>query len=89
MTRQRAYLYIRVSIEKQADKGYSQRNQDEQLRKYCDHHNIAIAGASWEDYSGRHRPTGVQSLPGTCPKTSKLRRPAAFLEMGSLFAQRS
>ncbi len=53
MNQQRAYLYIRVSTDEQADKGYSQRNQDEQLRKHCDHHNIAIAGVYWEDYSGK------------------------------------
>ncbi|MBN9382217.1 MAG: recombinase family protein [Chitinophagaceae bacterium] len=53
MTRQRAYLYIRVSTDEQADKGYSQRNQDEQLRKYCDHHNIVVVGVYWEDYSGK------------------------------------
>jgi DNA invertase Pin-like site-specific DNA recombinase len=53
MTQQQAYLYIRVSTDEQADKGYSQRHQDEQLRKYCEHHNIAVTGVYWEDYSGK------------------------------------
>ena len=32
----KADLYIRVSTDEQADKGYSQRDQDDRLRKYCD-----------------------------------------------------
>lgn len=51
--RQRAYLYIRVSTDEQADKGYSQKHQDEKLRQHCAYHNIEIAGAYWEDYSGK------------------------------------
>jgi site-specific DNA recombinase len=31
-----ADLYERVSTDEQADKGYSQRSQEELLRKYCD-----------------------------------------------------
>lgn len=30
-----ADLYIRVSTDEQADKGYSQRDQDERLQKHC------------------------------------------------------
>jgi DNA invertase Pin-like site-specific DNA recombinase len=30
-------LYIRVSTDEQADRGYSQRDQEERLRKYCEH----------------------------------------------------
>lgn len=51
--RQRAYLYVRVSTDEQADKGYSQKHQDEQLRKHCDAHQIDIAGVYWEDSSGK------------------------------------
>lgn len=51
--RQRAYLYVRVSTDEQADKGYSQKHQDEQLRKHCEAHQIDIAGVYWEDYSGK------------------------------------
>ncbi|HEX7906332.1 MAG TPA: recombinase family protein [Chitinophagaceae bacterium] len=51
--KQRAYLYIRVSTDEQADKGYSQKHQDEKLRQHCAYHNIEIAGVYWEDYSGK------------------------------------
>ena len=37
-----ADLYIRVSTDEQADKGYSQRSQEELLRKYCDINGISI-----------------------------------------------
>ena len=37
-----ADLYIRVSTDEQADKGYSQRDQEERLRKYCTSLNITI-----------------------------------------------
>ena len=37
-----ADLYIRVSTDEQADKGYSQRDQDERLRKYCDANQIKV-----------------------------------------------
>ena len=51
--KQRAYLYIRVSTDEQAEKGYSQKHQDDRLRQYCEHHNIEIVGSYWEDYSGK------------------------------------
>jgi site-specific DNA recombinase len=51
--KRRAYLYIRVSTDEQADKGYSQKHQDEKLRQHCAYHNIEIAGVYWEDYSGK------------------------------------
>ncbi len=51
--KQRAYLYIRVSTDEQAEKGYSQKHQDDRLRQYCEHHNIEIVGSFWEDYSGK------------------------------------
>ncbi|WP_211302078.1 recombinase family protein [Chitinophaga niastensis] len=35
-----ASLYVRVSTDKQADKGYSQRDQEERLREYCEINNI-------------------------------------------------
>jgi site-specific DNA recombinase len=31
-----AIIYIRVSTDEQADKGYSLRHQEEVLRKYCE-----------------------------------------------------
>ena len=47
----RADLYVRVSTDEQADKGYSQRNQEEMLRKYCDNYWIEIRNIVYEDHS--------------------------------------
>jgi len=54
-----ADLYIRVSTDEQADKGYSQRNQEEVLRKYCTHNYIEIREVLYEDHSAKtfNRPT--------------------------------
>jgi site-specific DNA recombinase len=49
-----ADLYIRVSTDEQADKGYSQRNQDEQLRKYCRINDIKIGKVVFEDHSAKN-----------------------------------
>ena len=48
-----ADLYIRVSTDEQADKGYSQRSQEELLRKYCDINNISIRRVMFEDHSAK------------------------------------
>ena len=48
-----ADLYIRVSTDEQADKGYSQRSQEEMLRKYCDINNITIRKVMFEDHSAK------------------------------------
>ncbi|AWW33175.1 recombinase family protein [Echinicola strongylocentroti] len=48
-----ADLYIRVSTDEQADKGYSQRYQEEVLRKYCVFQNIQVGRVIYEDYSAR------------------------------------
>ena len=48
-----ADLYIRVSTDEQADKGYSQRNQEEMLRKYCVSHQIEIRNVIYEDHSAK------------------------------------
>lgn len=48
-----ADLYIRVSTDEQADKGYSQRSQEELLRKYCDINNISIRKVMFEDHSAK------------------------------------
>ncbi|WP_438562162.1 recombinase family protein [Chryseobacterium artocarpi] len=37
-----ADLYIRVSTDEQADKGYSQRDQEDRLKKYCSSNNISV-----------------------------------------------
>ena len=48
-----ADLYIRVSTDEQADRGYSQRNQEEVLRKYCDINSIQIRKVIFEDHSAK------------------------------------
>lgn len=48
-----ADLYIRVSTDEQADKGYSQRDQAERLQKYCDDTNITIRKIVFEDHSAK------------------------------------
>jgi DNA invertase Pin-like site-specific DNA recombinase len=48
-----ADLYIRVSTDEQADKGYSQRSQEELLRKYCGIKDIAIRQVILEDHSAK------------------------------------
>lgn len=48
-----ADLYVRVSTDEQADKGYSQRNQEEMLRKYCVNHSIEIRNVIYEDHSAK------------------------------------
>jgi len=48
-----AYLYIRVSTDDQADKGYSQRHQDEVLHKYCALKSISVKRVIYEDHSAK------------------------------------
>ncbi|MGY4539471.1 site-specific DNA recombinase [Mucilaginibacter sp. UYNi724] len=48
-----ANLYIRVSTDEQADKGYSQRNQDEMLHKYCQLNGIQAKEVIYEDHSAK------------------------------------
>jgi site-specific DNA recombinase len=48
-----ADLYIRVSTDEQADKGYSQRSQEETLRKYCELKAIRVRKVILEDHSAK------------------------------------
>lgn len=48
-----ADLYIRVSTDEQADKGYSQRSQEEVLKRYCELHHITIRKVIFEDHSAK------------------------------------
>jgi site-specific DNA recombinase len=48
-----ADLYIRVSTDEQADKGYSQRNQQNILLRYCEINNIQVRHVILEDYSAK------------------------------------
>ncbi len=48
-----ADLYVRVSTDEQADRGYSQRNQEEMLRKYCDINAVEVRHVIYEDHSAK------------------------------------
>ncbi|UUC47415.1 recombinase family protein [Flavobacterium cerinum] len=48
-----ADLYIRVSTDEQADKGYSQRDQEERLRNYCNINGIKVRKVLYEDHSAK------------------------------------
>lgn len=48
-----ADLYIRVSTDEQAEKGYSQRDQEERLRKYCQINRIHVRNVLYEDHSAK------------------------------------
>lgn len=48
-----ADLYIRVSTDEQAEKGYSLRSQQEVLQKYCELNFIKIRDIFIEDYSAK------------------------------------
>src|SRR5436190_21572901 len=49
----RAFLYIRVSTDEQADKGYSLRYQEERLMKYCELQGIRVMGFFKDDHSAK------------------------------------
>lgn len=48
-----ADLYIRVSTDEQADKGYSQRDQEERLKRYCSQNNLIVGNVIYEDHSAK------------------------------------
>lgn len=50
---QTAYLYIRVSTDEQAIRGYSQRSQEERLTKFCITNNIEVLNSIFEDHSAK------------------------------------
>lgn len=49
----KAILYIRVSTDEQADKGYSLKHQEDFLRKYCEMNSIQAVELVKEDYSAK------------------------------------
>ena len=49
-----AIIYIRVSTDEQAQKGYSQRSQEEKLNKYCKDNHIEIVQTIFEDHSAKN-----------------------------------
>ncbi|WP_083505346.1 recombinase family protein [Pedobacter ginsenosidimutans] len=52
-TRKVAFLYVRVSTDEQADRGFSQRDQDQRLTEYCERNNIKVGRVIYEDYSAK------------------------------------
>lgn len=60
----RANLYIRVSTDEQADKGYSLRNQKDVLRRYCEGNSIHVQKIYIEDHSVKsfHRPEWIRLM---------------------------
>jgi site-specific DNA recombinase len=75
----KAILYIRVSTDEQADKGYSQRNQDEVLHKYCVLRSIGVHDVVYEDHSAKtfNRPAWVKMFNGL--KKAKGKEPVDFI----------
>ncbi|WP_449401005.1 recombinase family protein [Chryseobacterium wanjuense] len=68
-----ADLYIRVSTDEQADKGYSQRDQEERLRRFCTTNNIKIGNIIFEDHSAKsfNRPEWIKLLTELKKRSSK------------------
>ena len=68
-----ADLYIRVSTDEQAEKGYSQRDQEECLKKYCSSNNISIGQIIYEDHSAKsfNRPGWIRLLTTLKKKSCK------------------
>lgn len=64
MKQKKAFLYIRVSTDEQADKGYSLKHQEERLRSYCQFQNIEVVGLYKDDHSAKtfERPAFQQFL---------------------------
>ncbi|MES2458858.1 MAG: recombinase family protein [Bacteroidota bacterium] len=60
----KADLYIRVSTDEQADKGYSQRDQEERLLRYCEINSIVVNKVIFEDHSAKsfNRPAWTKLL---------------------------
>ena len=69
----RADLYIRVSTDEQADKGYSQRDQEERLKRYCATNKIAVGQVIYEDHSAKtfNRPEWTRLLNSLKKRSSK------------------
>ena len=66
-------LYVRVSTDEQADKGFSLRDQEQKLINYCQVNNINILSIYKEDYSAKtfNRPE-FKKLLQYCKKNAKL-----------------
>ena len=69
----KADLYIRVSTDEQADKGYSQRDQEERLKRFCANNKIIVGQVIYEDHSAKtfNRPEWTKLLNSLKKKSSK------------------
>ncbi len=76
--RRKAILYIRVSTDEQAEKGYSLKHQQERLERYCEFQNIEVVASYQDDHSAKtfERPQ-FQSLLNNLKK----RKQAASLQL--------
>lgn len=72
----KAIIYVRVSTDEQAEKGYSLTHQEERLRLYCLNHNIEVVSFYREDHSAKNfnRPafTSMLTFLKKCRKTADL-----------------
>jgi DNA invertase Pin-like site-specific DNA recombinase len=57
-------IYIRVSTDEQADKGFSQRDQEDRLVRYCERNGLHIRKTMFEDHSAKtfNRPQWARYL---------------------------
>ncbi len=64
MQTKKAYLYIRVSTDEQADKGYSLKYQEDSLKRFCEYQGYEVVAVYKEDYSAKtfNRPVFRQLL---------------------------
>ncbi|WP_376779114.1 recombinase family protein [Chryseobacterium gleum] len=69
-------LYIRVSTDEQADRGYSQRDQEERLKRYCETNNLKVNNLFFEDHSAKNfnRPAWNELLTVLRKKSSKVNK---------------
>ncbi len=76
-----ADLYIRVSTDEQADKGYSQRDQAERLQVYCAKYGIAVENVIFEDHSAKNfdRPEWSKYLKNLKKRNRSDREPRLIL----------
>ncbi len=51
--KRKAILYIRVSTDEQAEKGYSLKHQQERLERYCEFQNIDVVATYQDDHSAK------------------------------------
>ncbi|MGJ1198877.1 recombinase family protein [Sphingobacterium spiritivorum] len=74
-----AIIYIRVSTDEQAQKGYSQRSQEDKLKKYCETNQIKIIQTVFEDHSAKsfNRPSWSTMMKQL--NSSKASRPSMIL----------